>query len=389
MRKIAVLGGGIIGHTCAIALRLAGCEVNMYGRSLFTDKSATSDPKFASAYPAASIIPHSIRGKSIITFAKRSALVFDQLSKISYTGVRSQLHYELFEVPFAEPAHKSLLRNYRSISNLENHVVPARTRDVPVSGFAFDCYFCDMSKYGPWLTATAESLGVSFVSVEIDKTVLLNLDAEHVVNCLGAGAPGLFQDLEEGVFHKGLLLKCKFSEPPVPVSYNYTPLKSIYSYANGDPADIYYYPRDGHCILGGTRLELKYCKKQSVYRELIGINSETIEFCGVKIPSPIWDLNCRLVHQLTGRVPTEPFEALVGYRFQGGTSLSPEFIVGSAKNIGSMRRTDCFGFGGAGVCLSWGAALEVVRHALHGKDPPSDSILCEALSNLPLVDASV
>ena len=58
--SVAVLGGGILGLTSAIALKIAGYRVTVYTEKEISDPNATSDPLFASAYPAASVIPHTV-----------------------------------------------------------------------------------------------------------------------------------------------------------------------------------------------------------------------------------------------------------------------------------------------------------------------------------------
>jgi hypothetical protein len=145
-----------------------------------------------------------------------------------------------------------------------------------------------------------------------------------------------------------------------PLSYNYTPRSHVFRDRDGHPADVYYYPRRETCVLGGTRepgvVDSRtgefLLRREPVY--------ETVRISGIDVPKPILTLNLDLVRQLTGTEPTPPYRASVGFRHLAGTADDPRYEIG-LRTIGERPVVDCYGFGGAGVTLSWGAALRVVE----------------------------
>tara|TARA_R110002095_G_scaffold178067_1_gene155388 strand:+ start:262 stop:522 length:261 start_codon:yes stop_codon:yes gene_type:complete len=80
-KNVAVIGAGVSGITTAVLLQHLGFRVSIYSNKLpFTSEKT---PSFASRFPSASIIPHSVFHQSLIKFlniAKPSFLLCRVLS---------------------------------------------------------------------------------------------------------------------------------------------------------------------------------------------------------------------------------------------------------------------------------------------------------------------
>lgn len=362
MADIAVLGAGVLGLTVAISARLLGNEVTIYSQKRISDANAQQDPLFASAYPAASIIPHSV-GKASLELVRASDSIFEQLGQVSGAGVRLQRHFELSESGVKKPDYASALRAFKE------HVGDApiqREGGALASGFSFDCYFCNMPVYGPWLETFSRTIGVVHERREVDRTWLAGLSADLVVNCLGVGASKVYEDIAPGLVLRGLLLLCPYAQPDRPIaSYNYTPDFSAYPGFGGQAADVYFYPRVGHCILGGTRQQGRIDPVSGAFVAEEPLRAELIDVCGEPTPRPIVDLNRELVAQLTGVQLGGPNKVLVGFRHQDTETATGEgkLTIEPRDRPSLAPHIDCLGFGGAGVTLSWGAAATVICKA--------------------------
>ena len=359
MADIAVLGGGFLGFSVALACRLSGHDVTIVAALKLGDTDQTAVPAFASAYPAASIIPHGVAGENVDELLGNSHAVFAFLEKNAVPGLRLQTHYEMFEGDFVVPAYRDRLQNFRIITDPEDANAPRR-KGADVSGYAFDCYFCEGPTYAAWLTQTAHQAGINFVHKTLCERTLDEIDADILINCLGAGAHEIFPEFGPGVLNRGFLVRAGHPRRLyAPFSYNYTPHTDIYSQANGSPADVYFYPRDNHCILGGTRETGSYCKGKKRFIPDQEYTGKTYTIDGKTIPAPIINLNLDLLADLTGGLRDAPLTVLEGLRHMNGEGDDAHFVLKEGSRKNARRIIHCFGFGGAGVTLSWGAAVEI------------------------------
>jgi hypothetical protein len=105
---------------------------------------------------------------------------------------------------------------------------------------------------------------------------------------------------------------------------------------------------------------------------------------GVDVPKPILELNRELISQLTTFEIQGPFVPRVGYRHVDGTAEYPRTVIELRNRRGLPMHVDCFGFGGAGVTLSWGAALRVLDIAgdvIGLSSPLNSDSLAQALAD--------
>ena len=92
-KEILIIGGGIAGVTTGIVLRLLGHPTRIVCRHWLGDADSTSnwyaaEPRYASQYPAASIIPHSVRIEDEAWHMKTNLRLFEALH---FSGTAAEL----------------------------------------------------------------------------------------------------------------------------------------------------------------------------------------------------------------------------------------------------------------------------------------------------------
>src|ERR1700679_1505599 len=143
-RRIAVIGGGISGLTTAILLQVMGYRTVLCARMRPSyEADAARPPDFATPHAAASILPHSVASPNVGRWTSISQAFFRTLSFPGSCGVRSQVHYEIFENPvLAEPAYAGSVENFRHLTaaELEAEWVPRRSGAQAIHGWKFDAF---------------------------------------------------------------------------------------------------------------------------------------------------------------------------------------------------------------------------------------------------------
>jgi glycine/D-amino acid oxidase-like deaminating enzyme len=363
---VCVLGAGISGITTALVLRLLGWDVHVVAAQVMSTSprrpdgaAASFPPTFASLFPAASIIPHTVSIADAEWHLRTSSTFFSALSRAAGAGVRRQRHYEVFERPPSIPDYAAWLSGFRSLDHQTE--LPRRTGAKDVWGWSLDIFFADMPAYRRWLTTAVRALGVTMTSPHtLTKETLRALPEDIVVNCTGFGSAALFGAVDELTLVKGILLKAygdtaAFSDRD-PISYNYTPEASLYPTEAGEPGDVYCYPRADACVLGGTRLEGRL--DADGYWEGESPAAPTTPINGIDVPRVMIDLNQDLLRSSFGvDISGWPLIASVGYRCRrdaahGGVRL--EKARAEQKIV-----VHNYGHGGAGVTYSWSSAVRV------------------------------
>lgn len=361
--KIAVIGGGVSGITTAITLQLFGLETTCYAKQLVGD-GIEANPRFASQYPAASVIPHSVYTGELEQLFPASQSIFDRLHILGDFHVTMHRHFEVFEFEKEPPAYSTNLDNFSFIREGFKEDIPQRRNAPRLDGWAFDCYVAEWPSYIHKLYNFYQQLGGHIQEKKIQQGEIAQIPADIVVNCAGLGSLELVDDPASAQLIRGHLVHV-YDLPLVRnkndqiVSYNYTPDLSVYSTA-GKSSDVYFYPIGRQWILGGSRqygiLDRDDQWQGEMYPDDVSID-------GVDVPRPIITLNREILSHSFDIIPDLSelnVRAYVGYRFirkdtEPGLRLE-------AEEISDKLVVHNYGHGGAGVTLSWGCALKVLQY---------------------------
>lgn len=387
---VRVLGAGVSGLTTALTLRLLGWPVRCSARELPFEDSGVgtpttrtdgtpTDPLFATPFAAASILPHTVEIEEGETRMRDSLAVFERLSRRAGTGVRAQLHLELFERDAPDPpGYLDLLDDVRPVRRTaaeESGLVPIRPGASEVRGWRYLIRFAELPRYVRFLLEQIDRLKIPIDRQTIDRSDLPSLEEPVLIDCLGARAPEVFDDDGELALVRGHRVSVpvpRGAKPGVfPVSYNYTPRPGVY---DRDETDLYFYPRADRWILGGSRQRGPYPSRDDLGE--IDWHGETycgtsVEVDGPAVPEPILTVNRPLIELLTGAsISKEDARSSVGYRFV----RRPVRIEREERETHLVIHN--YGHGGAGVTLSWGCALRVARllHEATGTDVESKAV---------------
>ncbi|WP_138430080.1 FAD-dependent oxidoreductase [Fodinibius saliphilus] len=360
--QIIIIGSGVSGLTTALTLQLLGYETAIYTEKTITDISnKNGHPEFASLFPSASIIPHSVYSNQLEKLFKRSQYIFYELRKLAFPGITINKHYELWESEPNRPDYCNWMLNFEAVSNTEIEKLPHRPVVDKLYGWSFNCIFADWSLYLPALLHTYLQNGGTIRQQKVNRETISDLPAEIIINCSSTGSPYLFDDpsnkqlvVRGHLLHKADAPLLTNSNGEI-VSYNYTPKAEIYSDSKGKAADVYCYPRKDGWILGGSR------QVGTLENEEWQVSEDYYEIDGIRFPKQIIDLNSRIINTFfeTELSIKNELTPSVGYRYirnkKNGLRLESE-TVANKKVIHN------YGHGGAGVTLSWGCALAVTSH---------------------------
>lgn len=362
--RIIVIGAGVSGVTTALALQLLGYNTEIISdRTVLDVSQKNKHPEFASLFPSASVIPHSVYSDRLEELFRQSQSLFYELRKHTFAGITIQKHFEVFEFEADRPDYCDWMLNFSPINNLAAMAIPRRSDDKPLHGWVFDCIFADWSLYFPALIAFYQERGGTITKQKIKQVDISDLPSEIIINCSGTSGSLLFDDPSDNqLIMRGHLLH-KADAPLIKnnagevISYNYTPKPNVYCDADGNACDVYCYPRKDGWILGGSRQlgQLKNDDKWENIEESAAYSIEEIQF-----PRQIIDLNNEILNHSYDQSLNESdnITPLIGHRYirnrKNGLRLEKE------ESSGKIIYHN-YGHGGAGVTLSWGCALEAVH----------------------------
>ncbi|MFM7165950.1 MAG: FAD-dependent oxidoreductase [Planctomycetaceae bacterium] len=382
-REVLIIGGGVSGVTTGIVLRLLGHPTRIVCHHWLGDSDDATQPhvgerRFASQYPAASIIPHSVSIADEAWHMRTTLRFFEALQFTSTAGVRKQRHYEVYEWPEPIAGYAEGMVGYRSLplDGSGEPGAPRRAEDVPIYGWSFQSLFAEMPRYRAFLAGLYRNLGGELETGRVlDRLSLENMKSSIVVNCGGAWGMNLSGDRVRSRFVKGILVRADAGSIPWNrttgeiFSYNYYPDVSIYSRPNGKPSDVYFYPRTDGWLLGGTRLESAYlrswqnCHNPHEWKgETWSGRSICVPLAGdangaeIEVPEPVVTLNREIIRRLTGcDLSNFRLTAMEGYRHKR------DIVRLEMEDWRGRRVIHNYGHGGAGVTLSWSCAVKIAE----------------------------
>ncbi len=362
--KVAVLGAGISGISTAVLLQYFGFKVTIYSPDTL---SKNNSPYFASLYPSASIIPHSVYHPELISIFEASQSIFSTLLDSSFPGMKIHNHFELYTFDQVPPDYAKLIPEFSLLSDGCWH--PKHPTIKCAGGWSFDCYFADWNIYFPELVSQFLKNGGSTIFKKIDTNTIKDLKEEIIVNCTGTGAHSLTDNESEPFILLGHLLKITGAPLLIngegkTVSYNFTPGKQYYSDSRDNPLDVYCYPREDGWILGGSRFEGTLDKNG----KWVSRDAKSEAF-----PPQVLQLNSEIIENTFGinALDFENIEHIHSYRYvrnkKKGLRLKPE----EKKDKLILHN---YGHGGAGVTLSWGCAYRILNTILQEQGKQTASL---------------
>lgn len=305
MKKLTVIGSGVIGLTTALVAQEKGYTVTIY---------TADDPlKTTSTKAAASFKPTEVAYNDLAhTMTKLSwedyAVILK--SQASAAGVRLHTHWEAFSIQREEARYLTLMKN----------VEIAKRPNVP-GGYAFGwkyiTYFIDTSVYIPWLIRRFKKQGGKIIALRKSlKTFieLCDLPTDIIINCTGMGAKQLCND-----------------QKLIPVRGQIAIIDKLKMDWSINADGFYIYPRKSDTVLGGT------------YEW--NVSKEEVEHGALYL---ILKGNLRAFPELATVKIKKSYAGIRPYRL--------ETIRVEREDIAGKRVIHNYGHGGAGVTLSWGSA---------------------------------
>jgi D-amino-acid oxidase len=310
--KVTIVGCGVIGLSCGITCLEQGFNAEIIAREL--------PPHTDSNKAGAVWLPFKAAPQGLV--AKWSAMayrVFSRYAEDPASGVNLVTLFDLYDQAVAE-------NPWWAASLPPNSLRKAEPGELPpgyIDGFVLQAPLIETDKYLNFLMDRFWSHGGVIRQKEI--TSLVNLDLPVVINCTGLGARQLAQDTEVfpisghmAVVKEKRPIRCFFDE-------------------HGKNALAYVFPRPDVCKLGGTAVENDW--------------NETPD------TNTIQSIIARCQDMEPALSDAEVIGAYVGHRpgrreirFEKETIGSGHFILHN------------YGHGGSGYTVSWGCAIELVKH---------------------------
>jgi D-amino-acid oxidase len=313
--KIVVVGAGVSGLTCAVAL-LEASRGSRVGAEVLV-LTAGSSAGTVSAVAGAMLGPVFGSGDArSLAWERRSDLVFRELARDPATGVRL-LPGRLLAAPELGPGLPPWVAE---VPGYRSALTGSQLPPGFVSGFAAELPFADMPVYLSWLAGRVQALGG-----RIEQRVVRGwgeAGADVVVNCSGLGARQLAgDDTVEPVWGQHVLVEAPFVDEFV--------------FEGGGSADgIGIVPHRRGVLLGGVRRP-----GRNLLMPDGQIAAETIDRAAAAIPE-------------LASAPVLGIE--VGLR-PGRPQVRLE-----AEQVGGTAVIHNYGHDGSGVFWSWGCAADVV-----------------------------
>lgn len=307
LKRIAVIGSGVIGLTSAYCLLEAGYAVTVLARVL---------PPFTTSDVAAAFwAPSATAGGALPrAWALESLRIFRELASDPESGIAVVNLYQLATEPTPMP--------YLATAG-EVTTVPVGKFPLPWSGYCVPVPRIDVPVYMPWLVKQVEEKGGVIKQQIVQRLDEISNAYELIINCSGLGARLLTGDELYPV--RGQVISVRRPEGMVD--------DIIYADADHE-STTYIIPRSQDCLLGGT---YQYRDGNIEVDEVIaqGILARCARFYPALQQAEI----------LQHKVGLRPGRNTV--RLETGRLPSGQFVIHN------------YGHGSVGHTLSWGCAAAV------------------------------
>ena len=309
-RRVAIVGAGVSGLTCAVLFAENGFETALFADELGDETN--------SAAAGAIWYPYDVGpGAEVVLWALISYGRFLELARDPQTGV-SLVELRVFSRigPITPPDWAQPFVT-RALAAGE---IPAAF----VSGFSIHVPLIETTKYLPYLKSRATNAGGSIAeAVRFNDLSELESSVDLIVNCTGIGARELAPDPELEP-HRGQVAIVE-------------KLDLSYAVVCDDPPLMYAIPRSGDCVFGGTNDVSDDRQPDSAQTALIIMECERVLESSKTI----------LVGERVGLRPCR----------KSGVRVAAERLRDGRTVIHN------YGHGGSGFTLSWGCAQTVLELA--------------------------
>jgi D-amino-acid oxidase len=309
-RRVAVIGAGVSGLTCAVLFAENGYETTIWADEIGDETN--------SAAAAAMWYPYDVGSAAeIIPWALVSYRRFLDLARDSNTGI-SMIELRTFSRlgPIAPPDWSQPFAPH-----------PVAAGEIPsafMSGFAMRVPLIETGKYLAYLSSRLAKAGGSLSGgtcfANLDE---VNRDSDLIVNCAGIGARELVSDPDMEPHRGQVAIVGKLDLP--------------YAVVCDDPPLMYAIPRSEDCVCGGTN------DVSDDRRPDPATTSSLIKECERVLGRPM----PRLLRERVGLRPGR----------RSGVRVEAERIRDGRTVIHN------YGHGGSGFTLSWGSAETVLELA--------------------------
>ena len=305
--RIAVIGAGVSGLTCAVCLAEGGSRTTIFAEEI--GQSTTS------AAAGAIWFPYEVQPvKAAVAWSLRTYRVLRELSEFGDSGV------SMIELRCFSRAGQIEIPPWATTLGAKC-LVPSAIPHCFTSGFNLDVPLTDTTRYLDYLSERFRASGGEIEgNVHFDRIEDVSREFDLIINCAGIGAKTLVPDpgLEP---HRGQVLL-------VPK------IESAHAIVCDDPPLMYAIPRGNDCVFGGTN-EISGDRESdpTVSRRILADCSRALGIGAPKI--------------LAERVGLRPFR-------RAGVCLRADRLRDGRVVIHN------YGHGGAGFTLSWGCAQEIL-----------------------------
>jgi glycine/D-amino acid oxidase-like deaminating enzyme len=330
---VCVIGAGVIGlsSACRVQDELPDVDVTVISDEFSPNTTGDGAAGFWR--------PYYVEGTPDKLIWKWGKDTFEHLYSLSMTaeggtlGIFQCSGYDIYWNNQQEAFWKDIVFGYRSMTAAELGQFGDRYR----CGYAYTTMMCECKTYLPWLLKRFTSKGGKCMQRKVEKLTDLVGKYDVIVNCPGAWARHVNNDLQVEPL-KGQLIKV--AAPWVKHFVN-----------AGDDDDLYILVGTGSVALGGTHEK--------------GDWSRTIDPVHRK---RIWEGCCRLIPSLEKAEVVEEWAGLRPSR--PSICLEKEQLVVGNDTLKVVHN---YGHGGSGVTLHWGCAGEAARLVKELLDPVSSA----------------
>ena len=310
-RRIAVIGQGIIGLTCADRLLDAGYLINIFSKEEFSRTTSNS----AGAY----WWPHKAYPQERVSkWSKETFKVYAKERQDPQTGVTFEKHLRFCLDPDDSAYARHLVEHWEEIHGVDYGI-------QCTEAFLVTLPIIDVPTYMPYLRDRVQAKGAKFHLRDLSDLRALFPDYDLVLNCSGVGARELADDEEVFPIRGQIVLLSR--SPAV--------TESTRIYQKQDEFTLIL-PRKNDIVIGGTAQDNDWSRE---VRE--GDTQDIISRC-TKIVPALED--CEVIGAAVGLRP--------GRR---EVRLELEMLPGNHPVIHN------YGHGGGGYTVAWGCANEVLE----------------------------